>query len=86
MGVAEVRGIERLYLNDFNHMQQQWQDDGSVIVTFYRSTDEQAVSMHIDDLYGPKEEILLELAVPMGPPAHILARQSAAIDARVENG
>lgn len=71
-------GLRRLYEGDFNVMSQEWQADGSVIVRIHRHADDQAVELHLADLYGPNEKLLSESAVDIGPAAHIIARQEAA--------
>ena len=71
-------GHARLYAGDFNVMSQEWQDDGTVILTLHRHADSHAVRLHVSNLYGPLEMILAEDTVPIGPPAHILARQQEA--------
>ena len=76
--MAPSPGHKRLYAGDFNVMNQEWQRDGTVILTFYRHAHSHAVRLHVSNLYGPLEMILAEYTVPIGPPAHILARQQEA--------
>lgn len=71
-------GLKRLYLGDFNVMSQQWQADGSVVLTFFRHADAAAVRLHVSDLYGPNENIIGEVDIPIAPAAHITARQHEA--------
>lgn len=76
--MALTDGQARLYAGDFNVMSQLWQDDGSVIVTIHSHGDKEAVTMHLDDLYGPSEEVLIESTIPLGAAPHILERQELA--------
>ena len=67
-------GLRRLYSGDHNLVHQDWQDDGSVIVTIAGGRLPFAHRLHVRDLYGPDEEVLSEEVIPPGPPAHIQAR------------
>jgi len=67
-------GQRRLYSGDYNYMWQEWQSDGTVIVTISGGRAGQVHRMHIRDLWGPDEEVLDERLIPPGPPPHIAAR------------
>lgn len=67
-------GQKRLYSGDYNYMNQEWQPDGSVVVTISGGKSGQVHRMHVRDLWGEHEEVLTEERLPEGPPAHIVAR------------
>jgi len=53
-------GREKLRTGDFNNMGQEWQDDGSVIVTLSKRGEGNVYVFQVWDLYGPEEEVLGE--------------------------
>lgn len=67
-------GLRRLYSGDHNYIQQEWQGDGSVIVTVSGGKPGRTHRLHVNDLYGEHEEVLVEIAVPDGPPPWIRDR------------
>jgi len=67
-------GQRRLYSGDYNYLSQEWQPDGTVIVTVSGGRSGQVHRMHIRDLWGEDEEVLTEEIVHPGPPPHIAAR------------
>lgn len=81
-----MNSIDRLYAGDFNVCSQEWQDDGSCVVTFYRHDDAEAVSLHIDELYGAKESVLVEVAISMNAAPHVKVRQDAAMRSAKRGG
>ena len=58
-GKAKV-GLEKLKSGDFNNMFQQWQPDGSVIITLTSRKWEGQERFRVQDLYG-ENECLLDL-------------------------
>jgi hypothetical protein len=64
----------RLYSGDYNYMNQEWQSDGTVIVTISGGPSGQTHRLHIRDLWGENETVLQEEAIHPGPPPHIAAR------------
>ena len=64
----------RLYSGDYNYMSQEWQPDGSVIVTISGGRSGQVHRLHVRDLWGEHEAVLSEERLPEGPPPHIAAR------------
>ena len=60
------KGLAKLYAGNFNYMSQQWQKDGSVIVTLCSEGDDVSYEFHARNLYGPDEEVLEHkaLAIP----------------------
>jgi hypothetical protein len=75
-------GQRRLYSGDYNYMSQEWQADGSVIVTISGGRSGQVHRMHVRDLWGEREEVLYEERGFESPPAHIAARLAEAKEAR----
>ncbi len=71
-------GQKRLYLGDYNDMGQEWQDDGSVIVTLNGGGSPGEHRLHVYDLWGPDEEVLVELEEPDSPPAYLVQRMKEA--------
>ena len=71
-------GQRRLYRGEYNYMQQEWQPDGSCIVTITGGSHPDGRRMHISDLWGPAETVLSEDALPPGPPPHIRQRLAEA--------
>ena len=52
--------LERLKTGDFNHMSQEWQPDGSVLVTLSKRGEGKIYEFRVKDLYGVDEEVLAE--------------------------
>jgi hypothetical protein len=67
-------GQRRLYSGDYNYMSQEWQPDGSVIVTISGGRSDQVHRMHVRDLWGQREEVLTEQIIPQNIPPHVAAR------------
>lgn len=55
-----MRGIEKLKSGDFNTMSQEWQPDGSVIITLSKRGESKIYRFRVKDLYGEHEEVLNE--------------------------
>ena len=55
-----MTGREKLRLGDFNNMSQDWQPDGSVIVTLTKRGESKVYRFQVKDLYGPNEEVISE--------------------------
>lgn len=53
-----MNGLEKLYTGDFNVMNQQWQPDGSVIITLSKRGENKTYRLRVRDLYGEHEELL----------------------------
>lgn len=51
-------GLIKLKAGDFNSMSQEWQPDGSVIITLSRRGENRTYKFRVKDLYGPHEEVL----------------------------
>lgn len=77
-----TRGQQRLYSGDYNTVWQEWQDDGSVIITMSRQGERTATSMHVDEPYSEREEVLTELEIEHGPSAGVRSRLEVAHAAR----
>lgn len=67
-------GQRRLYSGDYNYLNQEWQPDGTVIVTVSGGRSGQVHRLHIRDLWGEHEEVLTEQIIPQNIPGHIAAR------------
>ena len=52
------KGLVKLYSGDFNMMSQAWQDDGSVIITLTKRSDNKVHKLHVKHLYKENEEVL----------------------------
>jgi len=52
--------LEKLKTGDFNHMSQEWQPDGSVIITLSKRGESKIYKLKVKDLYKPTEEVLEE--------------------------
>lgn len=81
-----MKGIDRLYLGDFNVCNQTWDPDGSCYVTFFRHDEETAVTLHVRDLHGPNENVLHESVTDRRIPLHIRARHLKAEIAAQQDG
>ena len=55
-----MKAIEMLKAGDFNHMSQERQADGSVLVTLSKRGDPKIYRFRVKDLYLPTEEVLSE--------------------------
>jgi len=67
-------GQRRLYSSDYNYLNEEWQPDGSVVVTVSGGRSGQVHRMHVADLWGEHEEVLAEEVIPPGPPPWIQER------------
>jgi len=54
------KGLEKLKSGDFNNMNQEWQPDGSVIITLSSRKYPEVYRFQVRDLYGSNEEVLWE--------------------------
>ena len=55
-----MEGLKKLYRGDFNVMNQEQQEDGSIIITLYKRSEGKAYRFCVRDLYGENEEVLWE--------------------------
>lgn len=60
-----MEGLKKLKSGDFNSMGQEWQPDGSVIITLSKRSENKTYRFRVRDLYGPNEE---ELDIDTGKP------------------
>ena len=51
-----MEGLEKLKSGDFNDMSQEWQPDGSVIITLSKRGEDKVYKFRVKDLYGPNEK------------------------------
>lgn len=52
------KGYKRLKRGDFNYMNQEWQTDGSVVITLTKRGDRKIYRLHVRNLGQPDEEVL----------------------------
>ena len=52
--------LDRLLTGDFNHMSQERQPDGSVLVTMTKRGDPHVYKMWVRDLYKPSQVVIKE--------------------------
>ena len=71
-------GLKKLYTGDFNKMSQEWQQDGTVIITLSRPDEHMSYRFRVQDLYGEHEEVLEHDVIPTGPPQWIIDRMKEA--------
>jgi len=69
-----TEGQRRLYSGDYNYMNQEWQDDGSVIVSIFGGKSGRIHRMHVVDLHKEAEEVLIEIEDKVGPPTWLKKR------------
>lgn len=67
-------GQRRLYSGDFNYMFQEWQPDGSVIITLSGGKSKRTHRLHVKGLYEENEEVLSEEEVEPKPPGWLRKR------------
>ena len=60
-----MEGLKKLKSGDFNDMSQEWQPDGSVIITLSKRGEDKVYKLRVRNLYQPDEE---ELDVTTGKP------------------
>ena len=72
------KGLKKLYSGDFNVMRQEWQPDGSVIITLAKRGEKLAYRFRVRDLYGENEEVTEHRVIPTGPPRWVLDRMEEA--------
>ncbi len=53
-------GLAKLKSGEFNHMIQDWQTDGSVIITLSRTGKKEKYRFKVKDLYRPTEQLISE--------------------------
>ena len=76
-------GIAKLYTGDFNDMNQEWQPDGSVIITLSRRGEDKSYRFRVKDLYGENEEVLEHEVIEHKVSKHIKDRME---EAKKHNG
>jgi len=52
------KGLRKLYAGDFNDMSQEWQPDGSVIITLSRRGENKTYRFRVKNLYKENEKVL----------------------------
>ena len=71
-------GLRKLYSSDFNQMYQEWQPDGSVIITLSKDNEDKTYRFRVKDLYEEHEEVLEHEEISAGPPQWITDRMNEA--------
>lgn len=59
------RVIDMVRSGDFNNMQQEWQTDGTVIITLVKHGDPHVYKVWVRDLYLPTEVVIKEETLPV---------------------
>jgi hypothetical protein len=62
-----MKPLKRLHKGDFNNLNQEWQPDGSVIITLSKRGDKEVARFRVKNLYQDNEE---EVDVNTGEPIH----------------
>lgn len=73
-----TEGQRRLYSGDYNYINQEWQGDGSVIVTVQGGKSGRTHQLHVVDLNKEAEEVLIEIEEEAGVPEWMKKRLKAA--------
>jgi len=73
-----LEGLRRLYSGDFNAINQEWQPDGSVIITLAKEGEATIYRFKVKNLYGENEEVLEHEIRPVAPPKWGLDRMEEA--------
>ena len=60
-----MNGLEKLRSGDFNYIAQEWQPDGSVIITLSKRGEDKVYKFRVKDLYGKNEQ---EVNIDTGKP------------------
>jgi len=55
-----MKGIDKLYKGDFNDMTQEWQADGTVLITLSKRGEGKVYRFCVKDLYEENEKVLCE--------------------------
>jgi len=63
-----MKGLEKLKTGDFNTLSQEWQSDGSVIITLSKRSEGRVYRFCVADLYGKQEKVLWEDKPPNSQP------------------
>lgn len=71
-------GLRRFYNGDFNYMNQDWQPDGSVIITLAKDGENKSYRFKVRDLCGEHEQVLEHEVIPTRPPQWVLDRMEEA--------
>lgn len=73
-----MEGLRKLYTGDFNNMSQEWQPDGSVVITLSKDGEGKTFRFHVKDLFGKNEEVLEYDEIDTKLPNHIQRRMKEA--------
>ena len=76
-------GLSKLYTGNFNTMSQDWQPDGSVVITLSKDGEDKSYRFKVKDLYGEHEEVLEHEVIEHKVPKHIKDRME---EAKKHNG
>lgn len=77
--MALTPGQMRLYSGDYNYMNQEWQPDGTVIITLSGGRLNRSHRLHIRNLWKDNEEVINEEEVNSDTPEHIQQRFKEAV-------
>lgn len=77
-----IEGLRKLYSGDFNNMNQEWQPDGSVIITLSKEGEGKSYRFRAKNLYKENEEVLEHEVIESKPKDFILRRMKQAKEAK----
>lgn len=70
--------MKKLYSGDCNDIMQEWQPDGSVVITLTKRGENKTYRFHVEDLYGENEKVLKHEVIEHETPKHIKDRMKEA--------
>ena len=73
-----MEGLRKLYLGEFNTINQEPQPDGSIIITLCKDSEGKTYRFKVKDLYGEHEEVLEHEVIEHKIPKHIKDRMEEA--------
>ena len=65
------KGLRKLYAGDFNDMSQEWQPDGSVIITLSKRGENKTYRFRVKNLYKENEKVLEHEVIETKIPKYI---------------
>jgi len=71
-------GLRKLYRGDFNTMEQEWQPDGSVVITLSKNGEDKVHRFRVRNLYQADEELVEDEVIQTTTPPWITARMKEA--------
>ena len=78
-----MEGLRKLYLGEFNTINQESQPDGSIIITLCKDNEGKTYRFKVKNLYGEHEEVLEHKVIEHKPSQWVLDRME---EAKKHNG